>query len=451
MKPKMRITLLQKIISLILLANSFDVFAQNLPCEGKYWIDSPILKKDSQEESGIGGTGFYEQDKSVLSHLKQGEEGIGGTGIVGVIAGFGSICVNGLEVHYNEMTPIFEDGQTSSKQRLGLGQTVSILAMPNSQDYYAKEIHVLHEVQGKIEAINAADGIFNVLGQTVHFPETLLEELSVGDTIAISGNRLIDGSIEALRVEQLLATEKVTLIGTLETDAANRFYIGKQQLSLPANQTELHVGNEISVQGVLQNSVLQVENLRQNPRWNFSEKVEQIFMQGYVRQSNTTEINIDGVHIAPNDKIEKMPKVGERTSAWVKIFNERQPTLEHWHSAPVLPERIPNNSAIHELQEPNRHENPRNFEMNHSRPEIRDFGFEKNMPSRPEIQHVDIDKPTLLRLNARPDIEKPTVLKPEHIEIEKPLITRPEIEHLGTEKPNVPRPEVHGPDLPYRK
>src|SRR2546422_4023925 len=50
---------------------------------------------------GIGGTGIG----------KDGSGGIGGTGIVGVITGFASICVNGVEVHYDASPPVSADGR----------------------------------------------------------------------------------------------------------------------------------------------------------------------------------------------------------------------------------------------------------------------------------------------------------------------------------------------------
>ncbi len=447
---------MRKIISLVLLVNALKVFGQESPCENKYWPQTPVVATASKDESGIGGTGFVLPDDSALPHVQQGEEGIGGTGIIGVIAGFGSICVNGIEVHYNAMTPILEDGQVSSKQRLGLGQTVSILAVPNSHDYFAKEIRVLHEVQGKIDNINREENVFHILEQTVHLPESLLEKLSVGDTVAVSGNRLADGSIEALRVEQPLKMEKVNLIGELETDTKNHFYIGKQQLNIAENQARLHVGNEVSVQGVLQNGVLQVENLTQNPRWNFTEKVDQIFMQGYIRQSNAAEINIEGVHISPNDKIEKMPQIGDRTSAWVKISNE-QPMLENLHPPPVLPEQMRDNPAIHELQDPNHRDIPRNnLDIERPRLEEHDLGIDKNMPLRPDIH---VDEPTLLHLNVnkpetvKPEIVKPEMGRPELGKPEMPIAPPPEIMHIDTGKPTELRPEihVHPIDLPNQK
>ena len=61
------------------------------------------------QDRGIGGTGAVAE----ADNGKTGgqDRGIGGTGIVGVVTGFASICVNGLEVLYDDSLPVaLEDG-----------------------------------------------------------------------------------------------------------------------------------------------------------------------------------------------------------------------------------------------------------------------------------------------------------------------------------------------------
>src|SRR5262249_10194711 len=76
------------------------------------------------DPGGIGGTGID-------------PGGIGGTGqraevevgVLGVVTGFASICVNGIEVHYDAMTPVALNGDLVSANALGVGQVVSVLAV----------------------------------------------------------------------------------------------------------------------------------------------------------------------------------------------------------------------------------------------------------------------------------------------------------------------------------
>src|ERR1700687_2638762 len=54
-------------------------------------------------ERGIGGTGA-----PAKTHLS--DRGIGGTGIVGVVTGFASICVDGLEVRLDKTASVSING-----------------------------------------------------------------------------------------------------------------------------------------------------------------------------------------------------------------------------------------------------------------------------------------------------------------------------------------------------
>jgi hypothetical protein len=61
----------------------------------------------SPTKGGVGGTGKSERPANGGvggTGLQAG--GVGGTGIVGTITGFGSVCVNGLEVEYDHSTPV---------------------------------------------------------------------------------------------------------------------------------------------------------------------------------------------------------------------------------------------------------------------------------------------------------------------------------------------------------
>ena len=65
-------------------------------------VDSP---------GGVGGTGAV-AGRPGLGGTGISEGGIGGTGIVGVITGFASICVNGVEVHFDASAV----GQTPTRE-----------------------------------------------------------------------------------------------------------------------------------------------------------------------------------------------------------------------------------------------------------------------------------------------------------------------------------------------
>ena len=63
------------------------------------------------QSPGIGGTGAVAQSPGIGGTGAVAQSpGIGGTGIVGVVTGFASICVNGVEVHFDNSTPVSVDG-----------------------------------------------------------------------------------------------------------------------------------------------------------------------------------------------------------------------------------------------------------------------------------------------------------------------------------------------------
>src|SRR3569833_3442522 len=105
------------------------------PCESG---GSPIM----HDGNGAGGTGFRPagtdgtgQGGTGLSpYRKTGGDGSGsgGTGhtdeVDGVITGFASICVNGLELHYLPTTPVMIQGKSGSPKDLRVGQVVRVRA-----------------------------------------------------------------------------------------------------------------------------------------------------------------------------------------------------------------------------------------------------------------------------------------------------------------------------------
>ena len=62
-------------------------------------------------DRGIGGTGGASQP------TRSADRGIGGTGIIGIITGFASVCLDGVEVHLDAVTPVYVNGNPETAQR----------------------------------------------------------------------------------------------------------------------------------------------------------------------------------------------------------------------------------------------------------------------------------------------------------------------------------------------
>ncbi len=159
------------------------------------------------DPGGIGGTGI------------NAGGGIGGTGqsaeaevgLLGVITGFASICVNGIEVHYDAGTPVSLNGEPVGANALALGQVVAVNASGSGTQARARAIHIIDSAVGPLTAVEVAGRTLRVLGQRVVLePSTVLgggltherlASLQVGEPMRVSGFRSADGSIVATRIE----------------------------------------------------------------------------------------------------------------------------------------------------------------------------------------------------------------------------------------------------------
>jgi len=164
------------------------------------------------EPGGTGGTGIDP------GGAKLDPGGIGGTGqraeaeigVLGVITGFGSICVNGIEVHYDANTQVALNGDLSSAGALRVGQVVSVLAIGSGTQARAHWIDVVDAAVGPVTAVENA-GTLQVNKERVRIePSTVLgpglerarlASAQVGDILRVSGLRNAEGVIVATRVE----------------------------------------------------------------------------------------------------------------------------------------------------------------------------------------------------------------------------------------------------------
>src|SRR6185369_14966197 len=153
---------------------------------------------------GIGGTGIS-------------NGGIGGTGIVGVITGFASICVNGVEVHYGADTPVVADGRQGRAGDLAVGQVVAVSASGQGAQVAARRIALIHVLVGPVRAVDAATGRLEILGQVV-LARTPADAAGItsGDWVQVSGYRLSSGEVKASRIERVAPQVQVQITGTID-------------------------------------------------------------------------------------------------------------------------------------------------------------------------------------------------------------------------------------------
>ena len=184
---------------------------------------------------GIGGTGRSGEDKD--------GGGIGGTGIVGTITGFASICVNGLEVHYDNNVPVSENGKPSNAAGLAIGQIVAVEAGHSARGLEARRIALLHALEGPVTQPLDRNGTLEVMGARVALGNTPLRDtarsLRAGDWVQVSGHPTTDGTVQASRVARIAAGQEASVNG--HGDAGGRQVGGVL--------TDRALGGELTVRG----------------------------------------------------------------------------------------------------------------------------------------------------------------------------------------------------------
>jgi hypothetical protein len=168
------------------------------------------------QNDGFGGTGHSEDGFGGTGVTAQ-NDGFGGTGIIGIITGFASVCVNGVEAHFDSNTHVDIDGTSSSIDKLKIGDLVAIDAKGKGAEVSAQTISVVHAVVGRVDAINLAQQQINVLGQQIVLSSITQggNSLKVGQTIAVSGFVDSKGSIQAMRVDQVSNNSPSLITGSL--------------------------------------------------------------------------------------------------------------------------------------------------------------------------------------------------------------------------------------------
>ena len=146
-------------------------------------------------DQGIGGTGL-----APAGGVLRPGAGSGRLGVVGVITGFASVCVDGLEIAYDASTTVRLDNAPATRSALRAGQVV-VLDASGGVDPHAASIAVRHEVTGPVERLDTRFAV--IAGQRVRLSDAVwgTAALRQGAWVSVSGLRDPDGAIQATRVD----------------------------------------------------------------------------------------------------------------------------------------------------------------------------------------------------------------------------------------------------------
>jgi hypothetical protein len=261
-------------------------------------------------DGGMGGTGAQEGGVGGSGHVAD-DGGIGGTGIIGVITGFASICINGIEIHYNSDTPVSIDGRSSTARDLAVGQIVAARALGTGHELVARNIAVMHAAVGPISNLNPAAGEMRVLDQAVHIEKyadlSHVSSLKTGDWVQVSGHRLSNGAIVASRIETTPPQAQAKINGHVTQIDGHGFVVNGTRVQhdeklLP---TSISQGMEIQVTGHWDGVHLHARQIQIDPILNSIGNVEHLMIEGYIHALGEKELNVSNriVTIDPNTQL----------------------------------------------------------------------------------------------------------------------------------------------------
>lgn len=127
----------------------------------------------------------------------------------GVITGFGSVFVNGVEFETDGATVSTDDDDNASEDDLEVGMVVTLTGTINEDGVTgdASDIEYDEEIQGIVEAVNLTENSFTVLGQLIsvdeltNFEGVTFETLTAGQFVEVSGLVDAEGTILASLVK----------------------------------------------------------------------------------------------------------------------------------------------------------------------------------------------------------------------------------------------------------
>lgn len=173
-----------------------------------------------ERDVGTGGTGIGTGGTGKIAGEPR-DPGTGGTGIVGVITGFASICVNGIEAEFDGRTAIFDNGKPAGPGSLKLGQVVHVQAAGRGERVFASRIDIDDVMLGPVTRVDPAQRRLEVMHQPVRWASlgetpgsAAPGSLRPGQYVRVSGFRAAGGEVLATRIEPAPAG-RVHLIGTV--------------------------------------------------------------------------------------------------------------------------------------------------------------------------------------------------------------------------------------------
>ena len=237
-------------------------------------------------DGGIGGTGAVARG------------GVGGTGIsdapgtvgvVGVITGFASVCVNGLEIHYEPGTLAEINGRPAATAQLALGQWVAVEALSADGRLAARNITMMRVLEGPVTRVDADTTTVFVMGQAVRVTgETVtaagpIADIAPGTTLQVSGFRNSRGEIVASRLDAGAPADEHSVIGRMAQRDAQSGDVEGLTIALPDARPRGE--SEVLVRGRWDGERLRAVSVAEAPATRLLRGVDRVVIESLVREA----------------------------------------------------------------------------------------------------------------------------------------------------------------------
>jgi hypothetical protein len=249
-------------------------------------IDTGQAGTGQRADVGVGGTGIDTGTGGTGI-----DTGTGGTGIVGVITGFGSICVNGIEVEFDARTPVSDNGAPGSPDNLKIGQVVEVVAAGKGERVMARQIHVRDAVLGPVTRVDPRTNRVEVMNQPVRWERGTvpgqrgaaplrITDVRPGQFLRVSGFRTDSGEVIASRIDPAPAGD-VRLTGRVTDTLGSRARIQGVSVEVPSGQ-RIENQAEVAVTGQWQRGTIRATRVDRNGAANFAGRTEFVSVQGSI-------------------------------------------------------------------------------------------------------------------------------------------------------------------------
>ncbi len=246
------------------------------------------------------------------------------TETTGVITGFGSVFINGVEYETDAASVSIDDDDNASETDLQLGMVVTLNGEINDDGKTGKanSIHYDEQLKGPLSSIDLAANTLIILEQTVVFDEltsldnVVIAELVPGDFLEISGFFNLDGQLYATRIEKEDGESQVKVQGeiALLDTSSETFMLGELLIDYSVaefvnfNKDDLADGQMVRVKGdvsAIVENVFQINQIKQKVEDEQHEDGDRRHLEGIITVfDSSTSFVVNGIHVITDENTE---------------------------------------------------------------------------------------------------------------------------------------------------